>query len=1058
MTSRFLSVGLLITGSGFCALTYQIVWMRELRLVFGASTAATAAVTAVFMGGLGVGSAILGRRADRIGRPMKLYSGLEALISGLALVSPLLIILGRHLYMAAGGTAAMGAVGGTVARLLISGVILGGATVAMGGTLPAVVRAFETHSDVDRRGTAFLYGMNTLGAVAGVLAATFWMVEIFGLRNTLTIAALINLLVAAAAWQIACRMPEVPASAPVFSPPAPAPAPGADGARDAGRTPAWGVYLAAFTTGFVFFLMELVWYRMMAPVLGGTTYSFGMILAVALLGIGVGGGLYAAVGSARIDKAALFAVTCAIEALLLAVPFFLGDWVAILAGLSQPLKVLGLKGQMLSWASVTCVAVFPASVMAGYQFPLLIALLGQGADDVGRHTGNAYAFNTAGAIAGALAGGFGLMTVLSAPGCWRLAVILLLMLSLSMTFFLRGPRAVSKKAAAAAAAAALTVMLFAVSGPTAAWRHTAIGAGRLSLMGKDANEIRDVMAHARRNVFWQMDGKESAIGMDRANGYAFIVNGKIDGNAIGDAATQVMGGLIGTALHPRPERALVIGLGTGSTAGWLAKVPSMTRVDVVEIEPGIVEVARFCAPVNQNVLGNPKVDIRFGDAREYLMTTDQIYDVIFSEPSNPYRAGIASLYTVEFYREAAKRLGDGGMFMQWVQAYEIAPRTMRSIYVTLSQVFPYIDTWETQTNDLVLVGTLQPIRMDRAMLAPRLAGAPYAEALRNTWHAVGVEGFLSHFMANGRFAAMLSRTDRPEWWLNTDDRMQIEFDFARTLGDRQLNPTPEMQALARQRGDHRPAIDPAAVDWDRVDADGYISRIMNTGLDAEPANSSDAQVGRMKAFRWFVQKRFDAVRDLMTDGRFTPVTPIDHLVSGMALATAADARVLGAIPELRRSRPVDAEAILTLFHWHRNDPSAARAHLERTIRRLRVDPWASPYCVIPALDIASKLAGRDPDDIDALVDLLRIPFSAGQLTEKRLRLLLRVASMGGYEKGAAAVALFEPHVPWEEGFLKYRRDAYNAVNSPLSARADRDYRRFAEAVQSPMAALIERQR
>ena len=156
-----------------------------------------------------------------------------------------------------------------------------------------------------------------------------------------------------------------------------------------------------------------------------------------------------------------------------------------------------------------------------------------------------------------------------------------------------------------------------------------------------------------------------------------------------------MRGLLGALSHPNPRRALVIGLGTGSTAGWLGAVPSIERVDVVELEPLILEVARACAPVNHDVLNNPKVHITIGDARETLLTTRDRYDVIASEPSNPYRAGIASLFTQEYYRAAADRLTDDGVFVQWVQAYEIDTPTLRTIYATLASVFPQVETWHT---------------------------------------------------------------------------------------------------------------------------------------------------------------------------------------------------------------------------------------------------------------------------------------------------------------------------------------------------------------------------
>ncbi len=237
-----------------------------------------------------------------------------------------------------------------------------------------------------------------------------------------------------------------------------------------------------------------------------------------------------------------------------------------------------------------------------------------------------------------------------------------------------------------------------------------------------------------------------------SEGYAFAISGKIDGSSRGDAATQVMGGLVGAALHANPRRALVIGLGTGSTAGWLAGVPSIERVDVVELEPAILRVADDCSPVNRDVLKNAKVRVAIGDAREWLLTSRDTYDIIFSEPSNPYRAGVSSLFTRDFYRAVRARLAPGGIFLQWLQAYEVDSETVRTLYATLGSAFPEVETWHTKPNDLLLVATVEPVAHDAAVLRERLRQEPFADAMEKAWRAAGLEGFLSHHVARPSFA------------------------------------------------------------------------------------------------------------------------------------------------------------------------------------------------------------------------------------------------------------------------------------------------------------------
>src|SRR5437762_167418 len=256
-------VALLLVGSGFCALVYEVAWLRMLRLVFGVSTAASAAVLAIFLGGLGLGGLLLGRRADRAPSPLRLYADLETGVAVAAAATPLLVAVVARLYFLLGGTAVLGLAGATVLRLALAVAVLGLPAVLMGGTLPAAVRAVERGADAGRRGAGLLYGANTLGAGGGSLYATFLALELLGTNLTVWSASLLNLVVALAARLLAAR-----AGAPAGAPPESAePAPAA-------AAPAALVLVAAAFVGFAFLLMELVWYRMLAPLLGGSTYTF----------------------------------------------------------------------------------------------------------------------------------------------------------------------------------------------------------------------------------------------------------------------------------------------------------------------------------------------------------------------------------------------------------------------------------------------------------------------------------------------------------------------------------------------------------------------------------------------------------------------------------------------------------------------------------------------------------------------------------------------------------------------------------------------------------------
>src|SRR5438132_8710068 len=556
---------------------------------------------------------------------------------------------------------------------------------------------------------------------------------------------------------------------------------------------------------------------MLGPLLGGSTFSFGLILAVALLGIGSGGIAYGFLFSGKHSASVqFFAMTCAAEAFFISLPYALGDRIAMVAMLLRPLGTIGFQGHVLAWATLCLVVIFPAAFVAGLQFPALIALLGKGTKRVGSQTGAAYAWNTAGALAGSLAGGFGLIPMFSAPGVWKIATVLLAILAAIAAVLAVRQRFSNWKSALVPSGVAIAALaMLAATGPTAFWRHSVIGVGRLAVFQGSPNEMREMVQAIRRRTIWQADGVESSVALAAARGLAFIVNGRTDGNAIGDAGTQIMSGMIGAALHPNPTKALVVGLGTGSTAGWLAAVPTMERVDVVELEPAIVTVAERCATVNQNALQNPKLHRTIGDAREVLLTTREKYDVIVSEPSNPYRAGVAGLFTREYYQSVDRCLRVGGMFFQWVQAYEIDERTMQIFYRTLGSVFSNIESCQTAGGDLLLMASHSPINFDLSALRARFAKEPFKSALLDAWRSAGVEDFLGHYVGNNSVADTLQHLDSVP--LNTDDRTVIEFAFARTVNVAGGFQLVNLRTSSHAAGADRPQINPSDLDWARVD-------------------------------------------------------------------------------------------------------------------------------------------------------------------------------------------------------------------------------------------------
>ncbi len=1014
---------MLLFCSGACALIYQTVWMRDFRLIFGVSTLATGAVLAIFMGGLGLGSALLGKRADTHPHPLALYGRFEVGIALSAAVSPLLLMAVRAVYIAAGGSNTLGAIGGTLIRLALSALVLAVPTILMGGTLPAAARAVESSDDAGRRRLALLYGINTLGAVTGTLLSTFVMLERFGNRATLITAALLNLAIGAIAIAMGRKqsVAEVPQQKSKK-----APAKTVDEPVRGPALPSQVVLIAAALVGFAFLLMELVWYRVLSPILGGTTFMFGLVLAVALAGIGIGGAIYSLGRSERVASGAGFAVTCALEALAMIVPFAMGDRIALLANRLR-IGVETFGGHVWSWAIVTIIVALPAAIIAGFQFPLLISLLGRGRDGVGRETGLAYAWNTGGSIAASLLGGFILLPTLGAVGSWKLAVAVLIALGIVALYFSLKERKRFAIALSAGATIASIACMFAL-GPTALWRHSGIGAGRAPLP-TTLNATRDWMHAVRRTLILDTDGQESSIALISGDDLGLYVNGKSDGSARSDSGTQVMSGMLPAMIHPNPKKMMIIGLGTGTTSGWVAAIPTVEKVDVVELEQVVVDVGHYFGPVNHDAMKNPKHRTSVADAREMLLTSREKYDLIFSEPSNPYRAGIASLYTKEFYRSAADRLEPGGIFIQWMQMYAVDETTIQTIFATLSTTFPHIEAWTTTHGDVVLTASKTPIVFDADLVRARLAQEPYKSAAHLAWRVETVEGVLGYFLANESVARSMAAKATE---LNTDDRVVIEFSFARTLarGDFDMAKMYEISQMAKGT---RPARVRGSVDWAAVDANRgsvwWLPSIdpRNAFTNAYTTQDFLGALGRWRAAPW------------------APVNSLQTAMLAQVLAMGGDPRAEQHIESLREWQPIEADVILGILRWQQRRPQEAAPLLQSAFHRMRSTPWPLRSVMDAGITFALEMASRKELGPIAL-DALSQRFSEWQLDEARRTTYLLVAHQST-RCGAPTMASlkeFEPNIPWNKDALEIRANCYAQNSHPLADQAKKELEEFNE--------------
>ncbi|MBN2197518.1 MAG: fused MFS/spermidine synthase [Polyangiaceae bacterium] len=1051
MQARWQWIPLLLLGSGLSALVYQTAWQRMFRLVFGASTLASAAVLAIFLGGLGLGGYFLGKRSERSERPLSFYGNLELAVALGAALTPFLVQLGAALYHGLGGSVRMGLWGGTLVRMVLVTLATGPIVFLMGGTLPAAARAVESDDDMARRRLALAYGLNTLGAVAGAALGTFVGFEALGTRLMLWAACLLNLLVAMVARSLGRGAEPVAVDA---APEARSPA------RTTHDLTTWITLAIAALAGFAFLTLELVWYRILAPILGGTGYSFGLVLAVALAGIGLGSYAYARRDERRPATLGLLALTLGLEALAVGCPLLLGDSPAVWAALTRGAVALGFPSLVASWILVTFVIVFPAALVSGYQFPVIIGVLGRGRSDVARQVGLAYLYNTTASIAGSLLGGFVLLPTLGVELTWRVVVGILIVgaATVSGLAFVRERGKDGKRNPGDLgwnlAVAALASLCLLGPGPGKFWRHSPIGAGRLQLGAPTENELEARIRTTEWDVFWERDGVEAAVALSHNHGLVLLVNGKADGSLIGDRGTQVMGALMPALLHPDPKRVFVLGLGTGMSAGWVSLLDGVERVDVAELEPSILEVARLFAPANANVIERPNVRIWQGDGREWLLSTAEQYDVIASEPSNPYRAGIANVFTRELYTAARARLRPGGYFAQWVQGYEVGASTLRIVLKTMRSVFPNVEIWQTQTGDFLVMGTLEPLVVDMNQLRARLREPPIYAAATRAFLTEEAEGIVSHFVANHDLAAGIA--EKPYVPVNTDDFSALEYEFARRVGAGSNDLVVPLLSLAASRQADRPKVR-GTVDWARVEElrprAAFIAR---DAMDFEIKDRAIRQRALVTQAGCLGNLRQAAQQ--LGSSEFRIHDAIERYVAALLLAEKGDAQALELATALERaSFRAEAATVRARTALAQQRPDVALDEAERALAILRVE--SLPLCDTPQLLIQAvkTAAGDDEARLRRAIGILaQGPLAVWHSEGLRLTAWRQLATkLPDPDLCVAAFGERLTRPEWSEAYLAAQLDCLRRAGHPLADWTERELLRFVSRGPGDLAAGID---
>ena len=687
---------LLYFASGCAALIYETAWFHLVQLVVGASSISVAVLLCSFMGGMALGSAWLPRLMPATAHPLRVVAALEAGIALCGWLIPLLLPVVQDVYVAVVGYG----YGGILLRGLVCGLVLAPPTMLMGATLAIAARWLGTTRDGASQ-TGLIYTANLAGGAVGTVLAGFYLLRVYDTVIAGAVAVVINIAVAIAAWAMATRSASrAPASLAPLAPLAPSLVP---------------TYIVAALSGFTALGAEVVWTRQLSLLFGASVYTFSLILAVFLAGLGAG----SLAGSALGRRSSEPVLWLGRVQLLLAAAIGFGAWMIVNAlPLWQPTK------DFLPWVRVTpsyafafdalrcAIALLPATLLWGASFPLTLAV--RGAGDLTRHVSRINAINTAGALAGTLSLTLLGIPVVGSQVAQQSLVVVAAMAGLGLLWTLAGQRrSVSISAAVAVAAVAVAIV------PAVP--------GRLIAYGRSVNSWASI-----KSFLYLAEGATASVAVTEHVGGTrqFHIAGKVEASDLDvDMRLERMLGHVPALVHPNPRSILIVGVGAGVTAGALSIHPEVERIVVCEIEPMVPRSARaYFGEENHHVFDDPRVELIFDDARHFLQTTQETFDIITSDPIHPWVRGAATLYSLEYLQLARAHLNPGGVVTQWIPLYETDTRSVKSEIATFAQVFPDTTLWNPdmleEGYDLVALGRVAPAPISQTAIDQRLAASP----------------------------------------------------------------------------------------------------------------------------------------------------------------------------------------------------------------------------------------------------------------------------------------------------------------------------------------------
>jgi len=816
-------------ASGMSGLVYQVIWVRELVLVFGATTFAVSTVLTAFMGGLALGSYYFGRRSETVARPLRLYGLLEIGIGVYGLAVPLIFATLPLVYHSLLGRLQLPFFSLSIVRFVFATLVLIVPTALMGATLPVLASFYSR--DAARIGfrVGSLYALNTFGAVLGAAATGFVLIPTLGMNIATTTAASINILLGVVALTISRKAEAAPmlravtvdlADGEVAHKRARSLDRWASGDSGIGPRQVTVVVAGFAVSGFVALAYEVIWSRVLALIIGSSVYAFSIMLTTFLIGLAAGATLASRLADKIRRPVLMFGIIeAAIGVTSLMGAYLFNDLPYVFVQLYRWVDSTSFGLLLFARFLIAAFVMIIPTFLLGALFPLVVRIVSNGKQTrtTGRTVGDAYAANTVGAIAGSFASGFVLIPWIGLLGSMRLCVALNFAVA-GVAFVASRDRLKKKQqkqrrpapnvaATLGVAVSALLIVVVVLIEPP--WdpevMSSAVYRYAPSLTDKSRQDLFDFLKRGQGETLFYKEGITATVAVQRQSGGRVLkVNGKPEASTAGDMPTQILIGALPLLVRDRTDDVLLIGLGSGVTLGSVEQFP-VKRVTCVELEPAVIEASRQFEDVNNHPLDDPRLKMVSNDGRNFIYTTDQKFDVIVSEPSNPWLTGVANLFTLEYFKRGAERLKDDGLFSQWLQIYEMAPEDVRTLIATFRAAFPQVYLFRGAEGDLMLLGSKSERRLNLPVLQSHFDESKVGADLKRI-NTTRPSDIVSRFYLGPAEVTTLSTGAR----LNTDDNALIEFNAPRRVGTTDETVARNLKQLLEYAASPLPYLDGSA--------------------------------------------------------------------------------------------------------------------------------------------------------------------------------------------------------------------------------------------------------